>query len=497
MNCEKCGNQIKENNKFCQVCGTPVANNAATNPTPQKSAPRNTTPPKPKKEVDEKTKKKRKLLTILAVIILIAGFATYKVGESMTSKDNVLEKFITAITEKDIPELAKLVKSSDPRLEINEENLKPFLDYIDENPSYFDRLTTSIMEQSENQNQQMRNNNKSMPAFSKDEDTNIISLKKKGKKFVFYDNYQLEMQPFFVRISTNYKDAIISINGKEIGVADSENFSKEFGPFAPGRYTIKSSYTGEYTTIENETAIDLITDYYDSNSKVSRYDLYLDGRYVYADTNHYDGNIFINGKDSGLTAMEMNEIGLGPVDDSTAIYLSKDFPWGNITSEEVTVGESGSYLSLYLDPINITVQDQIMEAINIFVNDNIQAKNARDASKYTNIDKEFQTRLEDNFNNKIAWEEVFTGKAKGMLYDLDTLKLYHESTEYHSSIKGQFVYEGVNYYEGYETPELVETTENMQYNLKYDEKDKKWIIYRTDHQYYFDGYNIKEYSFGK
>lgn len=91
----------------------------------------------------------------------------------------------------------------------------------------------------------------------------------------------------------------------------------------------------------------------------------------------------------------------------------------------------------------------------------------------------------------------FTGKAKGILYDLDTLKLYHESTVYHSSIKGQFVYDGVNYYEGNETPELVETTENMQYNLKYDEKDKKWIIYRTDYQYYFDGYNIKEYSFGK
>lgn len=487
INCEKCGNQIKENNKFCQVCGTPVANNTASN----------TTPSKPKKELDEKTKKKRKFLTILAAIILITGFAAYKVGESMTSKEKVVEKFITAITEKNMTELAKIVKSSDPRLEINEESLKPFIDYIDENPSYFDRLTTSILEQTEKQNQQVRNNNKNMPAFSKSEDTNIINLKKKGKKFIFYDNYQLEIQPFFARISTNYKDAIIYINDKEVGVSDREDFSKEFGPFAPGKYTIKSTYTGEYANIENKQSIDLITDYYNSDSKVSYVDLYLEGRYVYVDTNYYDGKILINGKDSGLTAMDVNNYSLGPVDNTTKIQLSKEFPWGNITSEEVLVGESDVYLQLYINPINAEVQEKIMETINIFANDNINAQNTRDISKYSNIEESFKARLKESFDNRIYWGEMFSGKAKSIIYDLDSHMIYEEDDIYYSSINGQFTYDWTSYYEGDEIQSMEEETVTLEYTLIYDEKDKKWLLYIIDTLYYFDGYNTKEYSFGK
>lgn len=494
--CEKCGNEIKENNKFCEKCGAPVTGDIISKKLSLKkqSEPKQPKQPKPKQEADEKLNKKKKVLAGLVILILISLFTTYKIGESITSKDKVIDKFMTAISEKNIAELQNIIKSSDSRLEINEENLKPLIAYIDENPSYFEQLSKYMRGQYQNSNQSIRNKNQSSSVFSDGNNSNIIELKKNGKKFLIYDNYELVMKPFFMNIHNNYKDAVIYINGKEVGKSDSDDFSKEYGPFAPGKYIVKAVYTGKYTTIEAENEIDLISDEL-SDEKVFECDLHLEGKYVYIDTYYYDSKIIINGKDSGLSVDDINREGLGPVDDTTKIQLSRDFPWGNRTSDEVIVGESDTYIYLEMNTVNDVVQEEIIESINTFLKeDNIVFK-TRDISKYSNlIDPELSMR-KSVIDDMIGWDEFYEGAVKGAAYDLDSLNIYEKDGVYCADITGLYNYEGTYYYNDSEMPELEENQIYRNYQLKYDKVNNKWQIYNVDIKFDMNHNNVKEYNF--
>lgn len=497
--CEKCGNELNDNNKFCVKCGTPVSDSGekqkpVENDVPKK--PKQEKQVKPKKEIDEKTAKKRKQLAIIALVVVVAFFTVYKIGESVTSRDKVVEKFITAITEKDTAVLATLIKSSDPRMEITEDNIKPLIDYLDENPSYFDQLIQSIEEDDMKEVDNLRKND--YPVFSKEDDnSDMISIRKKGKKLLFYDNYEFVMQPFFVRISTNYEDAVVYMNDKELGKSDSDNFIKEFGPFTPGKYTFKSVYEGEYATIESKEEVYLITDFYSPNTKVENVDLYLNGTYVYIDTNYYDGQIIIDGKNTGLTAEEVNKKGIGPVDESTKVQLSREFPWGTILSEEVIVGDSGTYLGMYIDPKNEDVQTAVMEAVNTFLHDDTAAFNARNVEKYTNLLDPELNRRRETIEYNITYERHEIIEMVNSIYDLDSFKVYLNDGEYHAEINGVYNYKGGYYYEGDEVPELTEKTNRWGYDLRYDEKNDKWLIYNMGYIYSFKDSNTKEFTFKK
>lgn len=496
-NCTKCGNQLNENNKFCISCGHPVevSNKAETKDEVKADQVKTERSAEPKKEVDINKQRKMKALAIGMAIVLIIGFAAYKIGESMTSKDKIANHFINILTDQNTGELAKILKSSDPRMEITEEGLGPLMEYLDENPSYFDRLVESIEGDKEDRGR------KDGSVFSRDKEedsnNNVIYLRKKGKKYLIYDNYEFVIQPFFIKISTNYKDAVIYMNDKELGKADNENFNKEYGPFLPGKYTVKSVYTGEYATIETNAEVHLATNNYNSSAKVIHQDLYLDGKYVYINTNYNDGKVIINGENSGLTAEEINVAGLGPVDDTTRLQISKDFPWGTMTSEEIAIGEAGNNPKLYIEPVNPELQNQVMEAVNRFLIDDNMVYMERNIEKYTNlIEPELSTRR-DRIDNMIYWEEHFIGHPIGAVYDLNSLKLTSENEGYTVQITGKYNYKKATYYEGREIPEPYDQTNSSRYRLSYDEGNKKWLVYKVESNYYFDDSNTKEYSFEK
>lgn len=492
INCEKCGNQIKDNNKFCDKCGTPVSG-GTSQPTKQVNVTEKKVEPKPKKELDKKTK----TLGIIALIVLILGFSAYKVGEKATSRDKIVDKFIVTVTEQDVAGMAKIVKSSDPRLEVSEEALKPFVRYIEENPSYFDYLVESLYEEEEKKSESLKDLRKAKEAIGKIEDNNMISVKKKGKKFLLYDNYEVQIQPFFLRLETNYKGATIYVNDKQMGVSDSENFTKEYGPFLPGVYSIKSEYKGEYATINNERDVYLIAQYYDTYSRVSEYNLYLDGQYIYVDTNYYDGAVLVNGKDIGMTARDINNIGLGPVDDNTRLQLSMEFPWGTATSEEVLVGDGGSYAQLYIssDELKEMVKDDIMATINTMELSALESRNSKDETKLKNLVDTALKVKKELVQDIIDYETEYNGKIQYISYDLNTLEIYMDNGKYRSRITGKVGTELSYLAEDEEDVEVVEREDIYKYYLDYDENNKEWLVYEANRVYYFNTNNVKEFNY--
>lgn len=490
--CKKCGHEIKESNKFCEKCGTPVE---TTQPNVEKIQEKYEVKKeeKPKKVVDEKTRKKRLILGILALIIIILGFTGYKVGESLTSPDKVVEQFISAISNKDTETIVKMLKSTDRRMEITKENIKPFMDYLDENPSYYDKLSNSLLEQS---------NKKVIPAYSQDEnrnkDKNIISLKKKGKKYLIYDNYEIVMQPYFLKIGTNNGNTKIFINDEEVDKSVDDYYLKEFGPFVPGKYTVKVEYEGDYATLESKADLYLISDNYDSNNKVITCNLDIYMTYASIDSNYYDSNVLINGEDTGLTVAEVNEMGgIGPLASNTIMQIKREFPWGTIESEEVFAGD-WDYVELYLDPINENLQEDIMEAVNTFLYDEVQALTARDPHKFTNLAEPELSRKLDIIDNMIYWEELYKGNLLSAVYDLDSLLVYYDyDGSYYAQINCMSFYERTYYYEGDEPGDLMVENNSRGYYLNYDAVSKKWIIYDSNYNYYFDENNTRTFEFNK
>lgn len=503
IHCKKCGNEVKENNKFCQKCGTPVETSQLkeekpTRPRAQKA------PAKPKKVIDEKTKKKRKIIAIVASIVLILGFASYKVGESLTSQDKVLEKFFDAVSEKDTLELANLLTSSDRRLELNEDNLKSFINFIDENPSYFEKMSTSLREQGVKINKPNINRDRDIMAMAGDDEeddsqNNMIYLRKSGKKYLLYDNYEIVMQPFFVNISTNHSDVALYIDEQEIGTSTNDSFSKEFGPLVPGKYTVKGIYEGEYTTVEEEADINLMSNnMYSSNNNIVDQTLNFEMQYVAIDTNFSDADVIVNGTKIDAQASDFMDMGLGPVAGDTAVQLSKDFPWGTITTDELLVSDIDWYMSIYFNPINDKVQNDIMESINKFLVEDIDALNTRDVSKYTNIKDPILDSRTTSINNLIMWEELHKAELRSAIHDLNSLSIVGEP-DYNATIRCRTNFGRAYYYESMLDPEydldLGDFTNNIEYYLSYDEVLDQWFVYNLYEQYYFDDSNTKEFNF--
>lgn len=493
--CENCGNKLNPQDKFCEECGSRVASQtnsakASISYSLSDSTATGSKTPKPRKEF-KMTRRSKLLLGILA-IVLVLGFAAYKIGESITSKERIIEKFSQAISEKDFDAVSKYLKSSDPRVKINEESLKAFFDYIDQNPSYVQNLMDSIRQQSREMDR--RDDTEEQSAFSYGDDY-AISLEKDGKTLLLFDRYMFEIKTYFINVSTNYKDAKIFLGDTEICTSDSDQFSKQLGPYLPGVYDLKAVYQGEYANLESSRKVELISAYnYDDGPKTVDVSLMLDGVFVSVDCDYEDAKVIVNGEDIGLTVADTFAEPFGPVGDSVKIAVQKEFPWGVIRSEEKAV-EGQSWMYLPLDAMNDEVKGQIMDTINQFNHSGVEALTARDSSKLVNVTQNYLAALSGDIEDMLYYGTLYKGKYTKAIFDLDSFVLYEENGNYIAEVAVSEFFDSVYYYETDVDVTTGETNQILQYRLIFDNQAQKWLIDGNYRQYGLYGDNIKEFNF--
>jgi uncharacterized membrane protein YvbJ len=231
--CKECGKQMKPGAQFCTSCGTSVSGSAA----PQRQQ-QNTSPKK-------KMSKKNKIILASVVALVVILFAGYKTGEAMTSKDKVIDKFETTLADKNSQELAKILSTDDKELKINEDSVKGLITYYEKNPEELDYLITDMRNQTEE---------------SVDYSTGPVHLSKDGKKFLLYDNYEINVQPYYITLSTDYKDTVLKVDETEVGEADSDDFEKTFGPFLPGSHVITADLKHGMVELAAKENLDLYSE---------------------------------------------------------------------------------------------------------------------------------------------------------------------------------------------------------------------------------------------
>ena len=502
--CKNCGSEINENSKFCTKCGTPVEKETVKKET-QKTVEKKEE--KPKKEIDPREKKKRTILIALALVVLIGGFSLYSVGKSLTSKERLVESFATALEEGNASEVAALLVPTDPETIIVEKHIQPLLDHVEEYPGYVEHLV-----------EELNGANEGLSGFKRgereDEEVNDqqFYIRKNGKKYLFFDNYEIVAQEYFVRVETDYDGAVIHINGEEKGTY-TEGDITYYGPYYPGKHMIKVTYDGEYTDLEEEVAEYLMYETYSED--IVDQDIYVElgGDYAIVDSEYYDSSIFVDGKDIGTMVGDQWDHdsaidGIGPIAEDSKIYIQKEFPWGTIRSEEVVVGDVGYYAYLDLDIYNDTLNEQLVSAITKYLEDNEKVIESYDMSIYTNLIGPRYTSEEEYINDAIEDGKHELIEMKKIMIDMDSIEVYYNGHDdiYEANINVRYSFEVASYYDDDEDVDL----DNLEYEDRliqfkaaliydpnhYDDRfGDEWLVSNLLNLSYFSQDNLKEIAY--
>ncbi len=506
--CENCGTKHLEGALFCENCGTKVEINVSyevaspnnpgyqsTNNQPQNSVLQEYQVQLDYSQPNYKTSqrssgfkldKKKKIILSIAVGILVMCFVAFKIGEAVTDKDKLIEKFQAALSSNDAKQVASMLKSTDQRIKIDEETVKGLFEYINSSPSYVLDLMRSISDQS--QQIDRLDSSKKSEVFAYPNNYGI-TLKKSGKKFIFFDNYVFEVTPVFINLSTNYIDTEIFLNGERICVSDSEQFTKEIGPYFPGEYSIKAVYKGKYSTLERtEQIVGIQSD--NSVLQSINVDLSMQGKYVQIDCNFSDAKLFVNGQDTGMTVSEMNQSengGLGPVNNNVKLYAEKELPWGKIKSDEVNISDD-NYVSLSIPLINDEVKKSIVSTSSKFEKEFIDALISVDSSKVTTATSDLFNDISTRITNITSYNEKFDAKIIKSDFDLGSIRVETEGDGFVAYINSHNYYFGKN--KGstiYNDPSYAYPDENydkkLSYKLIYDSQGSTWKVMYYDYSY--------------
>src|SRR5690606_36974846 len=133
----------------------------------------------------------------------------------------------------------------------------------------------------------------------------MFKLITSGKRWLIFDDYQIEVAPYHLTIHTNMADTDLYINGDQVGTARGADYSKKFGPLWPGEHEVKAVFHGEYTlAVEQSQSVTL----YDQPEDVVS--LEIAASYARIESSVEHAVVYVNGESTGRTVADFaGEIG--------------------------------------------------------------------------------------------------------------------------------------------------------------------------------------------
>jgi uncharacterized membrane protein YvbJ len=491
--CKECGTLLTEGVTFCKECGTPISSEFPRQIDEQKvPAPVNSQRTDPPKNMSKKTK----YSLAASGIALVVLFGGYKTGEALTSKEHLIEKFEYALLENDAKTVAKLLSSNDKKVEFDEKTVKGFMDYFKENPEEMNVLIKSLKGQAKFEEQSEKLKGNEMAELAKEFllDEGVVNLEKDGK-VLFYDKYELNIDPIYVDLSTNYKDTVLTIDGEKVGTANQPNFKKTYGPFIPGIHKIKADLKTDFVELTKEEEVTLLNAGNKESVSIS-----LDGQNVIVDlgVNGEDvggvtGKLLINGKDVKVDPFTNPSFGPVLVDGSMKLSVEAELPWGKLKTEEVKINENRISINLANSE---SVEKATMEQVMKYMNEYYQAITSQDFEKFTTVQEHWKDRLKESFTSYHENGGRYIGTFNSMKFDLNSYRANYFNGMWTVFFDAQGELNESWYSDG-NTPELQDVTTSYAFALIYDVNSKKWLIDSVESSFSFDEENIKEIKLEK
>ncbi|MEI5945794.1 hypothetical protein WBS58_10485 [Bacillus albus] len=408
--CGTCKKNVADHLNFCPECGSKVeviVDNTAASYTEVQS---DTQPVKSKKNL---------FLIIGFAIIIILLFGAYKFGAYKFSKEKQINVMMEAFQKKDINAIDEFVKANDSSLKIKTEDIKAYMRYLKENPSYNKQLLSYL--QKETVDQKLTKDKNSF------KDGEIVE---EGKEWFLYPKYKFSMKSYYMSVSTTAKNAEIYVNDKKETELSSDKTSKELGPYSPGTYVVKATAKTELTELETEKEVDLA----DEQGEKVNVDLSLEGKYVSISSDENDANVFVNGKKRGKLSYGNYKLGPVSTDETVEVHLEKTTDFGVIKSESVKIGDQSTY---YLKFPKETSSSAVGDFVRNHIYDNVRAISLNDFSLIeNNYDKSGKSYKEDRdyiqyLHKKGITEDLLTMEIRNVERQSDTKYKVTTYEEYH------------------------------------------------------------------
>ncbi|HJG66557.1 MAG TPA: zinc ribbon domain-containing protein [Staphylococcus ureilyticus] len=276
--CRNCGAKIKNHQKNCTNCGQSLEDNKQST----------------------KSTKKPLIIVGVIVVILILFFVLFKIIESTLSPTNQAKAVAQDLKKGNTNNLAKDLEFNGRNL--NKTESKALYKYIEETDSP-DRIANEI-----ESNVKSMKDNKTGNASVSVNDTEIINIRKNGKKYGIFNNYDFTVGKQSVKIDPDSDSTIkYKYNNKNHKVKLSQDEEKVFATLPIGDYkleakktvgkdtfdgyiiikmsddnTVSEDFKEKYLDVSiNDDSIDDISKIYlyVNNKKASTYDTYED--YIY------------------------------------------------------------------------------------------------------------------------------------------------------------------------------------------------------------------------
>lgn len=274
------------------------------------------------------------IICVVIFVILIFLFSSFTL-----SKEKLLKKFELALINGNSNSLAKCVKLEDK--DIASKELKPLIDGYDKNKLRINKIVNEIRRNGESEN-----------------------FKLKIKKGFLYDKYYIDINTINVKFTTNISDVNVEFLNKRFNLINEAEFN-----IIPGEYSLSYKYKTKYGDISESKIINLMED------KIV--EVNIDANYITLYSNYDDAKVFINNVDTGLISKEIKNYGPLPKDKDIKVFIQREFPWGIIKSEEISIGNN-QYINLNIDMVNDRLNNMINETVDSFYSSVFNALNNKD-----------------------------------------------------------------------------------------------------------------------
>ena len=250
---------------------------------------------------------------------------------------------------------------------------------------------------------------------NKDVEQVISNLKKnnnsgnltiESEKSLLGENYYLNLSTISINITSDIKEAIIYINGREVN-------KEELVSLIPGTYEVAYKLKTDYGDVEETKEMDILSS---GNVKIE-----VAAEYITLYSNFSDAKVYINEKDTKKTVSEIKKYGPIPNNKDITIYIAKDFPWGVIKSPEIKVQED-NILKIDINMANDELLATIENTLREFYNSLFDALNNKDSSLIENVE---ENSREEVFNSIYEKPKVFANN-----YTISDLELKIANSEF-------------------------------------------------------------------
>lgn len=473
--CQHCKEEVSASTKFCNHCGKSLEDKqineqeeSATSESQQQEEVKKETPPVSDQKVkNEKNTSKKKtniiIISAIAIIVLVIGIAV--LGKFQSSVDHLLKDFETAVKDNDAKKLADILTVDHKELEITEESVEGLIQLYESNPSELTYLLNNLKAQA----QDLGGLTNMYP----------IDLIKDGKKFVFYDDYKLIVNPVYIKVTTDYKDTDIIMNDEVLVTTDKDDYSSEIGPILPGKHVIEAVYDTGFFHLTTEEEVQA------SDPGFAQYvSLRLDGTNVSFNlsANRYSDlksiKLFINGKDTEWNIAKEDRVGPLLTDGSMNVSFEADLPWGTIRTDDIPLDDS--YFTFNLGKSE-EFQQTIMDRIILFEEEYVKAYANASPEDLTTTTNDFAVLIAENTIGSILQGGEYTGAYHGTDFYTDSFILKQDYDGYWRVTVDTITYHEEAYFDEGDKATAEKVEEEVRYELVYDPQSKEWLIDDADY----------------